>query len=281
MAFAFPDRINDRLVPDDVFAEAYDVLTPGERAVIKTAIARMAAVRGVAHSASRRAATDMRQGFSLHESRGPVAWTVVLWDEAYAGPARVLAALVPAMLAGVPDILTCRVVRDGTPFPKPVLAALELAGQELAAECGPEDALDLAAHCCGQNARGRLILLGRDAVYADIGRIAAERDTPLLRYGAPVRIGIAASTFAAPVSNDSLRLAHPDAALVPFEGDAAQGAFSAVFCAEAAVPGYLGSAPLVLTPGNEAYWSWPGLSRNFFVETDWAVSGDGPTPPAE
>ena len=273
MAFAFPGLIDASLVADAAFGGAYDALAPEERAVIKTAIARMVAGEAPPHDTGVHGVRTLRQGFSLHAATHPAPWALVLWDSAYAGPTRVLAALLPAMLAGVPNILACRVAGGGRVFPRPLLAALELAGQELVADCGPETAATLAARCCGDNAAGRLVLLGRETVFDQIARVAAEHGTPALRYAAPVRIGIAASSFAAPVLDDHLRLAHPDAALVPFEGDAARGQFSAIFCSAESVPAYLGAAPLALCPGNEAYWAWPGLSSGFFRETDLGISG--------
>lgn len=263
MAFAFPGMVESRLVADGVFAKAYDAVTPAERAVIKTGIARMAAFFGPVEGVETHSVTTLREGFCLHADSRRAPWAVVMWDGAYAGAMRVLAALVPAMLAGVTDILACRVGGGGA-FPQPLLAAMELAGQELVADCSPEDAAEIAALCGAADTGGRLVLLGRNAAFDRIAAAALERGTDVRRYAAPVRIGIAASTFVTPSLDDTLRFVHPDAALVPFEGDAAQGNFSAVYCAENAVPQYLGRTPLVLCPGNEGFWRWPGVDRNFY-----------------
>ena len=271
MAFAFPCWIDNFLVADDVFAQAYDACSPEQRAVFKTAIARTAAVCGVGDARVFQSQSRMRQGFSCHSLSHPAPWVVLVWDGAYASPARVLAALVPAMLAGVPNILACRVVRDGTPFPQSILAALELAGQERVMECRPEDVQTLVAACCGTDARGRLILLGRDDVFGDVSSLAAEMGTLTLRYGAAVRIGLALPSSAEPLSEASLRFAHPDAAFEPFTENAT-GRFSAVFCAPAAVQENLNAAPLVLSPGEEGYWAWNGLSLGFFMETAQGIA---------
>lgn len=271
MAFAFPDMVESRLVAEDAFAEAYEVVLPEERAVIKTAIARMAAVHGPADAMDSRSATVSRQGFRLHAESRPAPWAVIMWDGEYAGATRVLAALLPAMLAGVPDILACRVALGGE-FPKPFLATMELAGQELVADCSPEDAVDIAALCCEANCNGRLVLFGVNAAFDRIAAAALERGTPVRRYAAPVRIGVAASSFATPPYDGFLRFVHPDAAWVPIEGDASQGDFSAVFCAEAAVPDYLGRALVVLSPGNEGFWRWPGAGRDFFRAESLGIS---------
>lgn len=276
MAFTFPGDCDASLVADAAFAQAYDALASEERAAIKTAIARMAAVHGTEEAVLARSSGSMRQGFCLHTSSRPASWAVVLWDGAYAGPVRVCAALVPAMLAGVPNIMACRIRGEGAPFPRPLLAALELAGQELVADAPPEDAAGFVARCCEADPRGRLVLLGRNPVFSTISSLAAEHGTPALRYAAPVRIGIAAASFARPVSDDCLRFAQPDAALIPFEGDASRGGFTAIFCAESTVAEYLDAAPLVLSPGHEAYWAWPGLGRAFYRETGHGLSAVDP-----
>lgn len=280
MPFAFPDLIERHLVTDAAFGAAYDAVSPEERAVLKTAIARMAASPTKAAPILRHSVTMTRQGVSLHEQNRPAPWALVLWDAAHAGPTRILAALMPAMLAGVPNILVCRVTADESgktepsgPFPLPLLTALELAGQELAAECDSGTALHLVNACCEADPHGRLVLLGSAAVLDDAARVAASFGVPAYRNAAPVRIGVAASSFSGPVGDDALRFVHPDADLVSFAGDAAPGGFSAVFCAGDRVADFLGTAPLVLSPGNEGYWAWPALDAGFFRETNTGLSG--------
>ena len=272
MSFAFPVSLDEFLVADAAFGAAYDAVSPEERAVIKAAVARMAIVQEKAEALSRYSVTMVRQGFTLHERTCPVSWTVVLWDAAYAGPTRVLAALMPAMLAGVPNILACRIGDHGE-FPAPLLAALELAGQELVAECAPGVALDIVRACCEADGRGRVVCLGQEAVLGEAVRLAASFGVPAYHMASPVRVGIAASSFSEPMQDTYIRFVHPDGALVPFEEDAVNGIFSAVFCAEEHVVNFLGSAPLILSPGNEGYWAWPGLGTVFFRETSMGLSG--------
>lgn len=279
MAFSFPAWLDAHLVADPAFGAAYDSLTQQERACVKTGIARMAAVEENLHPPVEHSHRIMRQGFSLHAYVRPCDWTVVMWDCAYAGPSRILAALLPAMVAGVPNILACCVTEDGTSATDPVLAALELAGQELAAVLPPDGALTLAAHCCetGASARanGRLILLGANAVFDNAAAIAADADTPCRRMAAPTRIGVAASSFANHVPDKYLAFMHPDASLVPFDGEAVEAGFSALFCRPDRVAGYLGKAPLVLSPGNEGFWRWPGIDAAFFRETGLGIFDAG------
>ena len=272
MSFAFPILLDDVLVADAAFGAAYDAVSSEERAVIKAAVARMVTVQEKAEALSRHSVTVVRQGFALHERTCPVSWVIVLWDAAYAGPTRVLAALLPAMLAGVPNILACRVGGSGA-FPAPLLAALELAGQELVAECAPGVALDIVKACCEADGRGRVVCLGQETVFDEVVRLAASFGVPAYHMASPVRIGVAASSFSGSVQDTYLRFVHPDGILVPFEEDAANGTFSAVFCAEEHMMDFLGNAPLILSPGNEGYWAWPGLGTVFFRETSMGLSG--------
>lgn len=279
MAFSFPAWLDARLVADSAFGAAYDALTPQQRACIKTGIARMVALEGGGHPAAELSHRSMRQGFSLHAQTGPADWAVVMWDPARAGASRILAALLPAMLAGVPNILACCVAEDGTAVPAPILAALELAGQELVAVLPPEDILTLASHCCESGAfaqtTGRLVLLGAHPIFSDAARIAAGRDIPCRRMAAHIRIGVAVSSFTKSAHADDVAFVHPDAALVPFEGDVAGDGFSALFCAPERAAGYLDAAPLVLTPGNEGFWRWPGVDAAFFRETRLGILDSG------
>lgn len=280
MTFSFPAWLDARLVADSAFGAAYDALTPQQRACIKTGIARMAAMEDGGHPAAERSDRTMRQGFSLHAQTRPADWAVVMWDPACAGASRILAALLPAMLAGVPNILACCAAEGGKAvLPPSILAALELAGQELVAVLPPEDILTLVSHCCepGMSSRvaGRLVLLGAHPAFSDAARIAAGRDTPCRRMAAHIRIGVAASSFTKPALVDDIAFVHPDASLASFEGDAAEGGFSALFCAPERAAGYLDSAPLVLTPGNEGFWRWPGIDAAFFRETRLGILDNG------
>lgn len=279
MTFSFPHWLDAHLVTDSAFGAAYDALTPQQRACIKTGIARMAAVEDGGHPAAEQSHRSMRQGFSLHAQTRPADWAVIMWDSARAGASRILAALLPAMLAGVPNILACCPAEDGRAVPGPILAALELAGQELVAVLPPEDILTLVAHCCesgtSSQIAGRLVLLGAHPVLGDAARIAAGRDTPCRRMAMRTRVGIEASLFAKPALSEYLTFMHPDASLASFEGDAAEGGFSALFCAPERAAGYLGAAPLVLSPGNEGFWRWPGIDAAFFRETSLSILDNG------
>lgn len=278
MPFSFPDWLEARLVSDAAFGNAYDALAPEVRAHIKTAIARIAAVCGSPDALQNRSARFMRQGFQFYEATRPVDWAVVFWDGEYAGPTRILAALLPALLAGVPNVLACRVApKNSESFPPAVLASLELAGQESAAELSPEEAVALAEHCCRSPWRGRVALLGGASYLAPVA-LAAQNAGTLLRHKTEnVRIAIDAGSLPGDYVTEPhgmLRFAQPDAAfaLVPpqKERGAAETGFSAVLCGENAARNLLCRFPLVLTPGHEACWIWSDMDMAFYQETSRA-----------
>lgn len=283
MAFTFPGYLERSLLPDGVFAEAYAALTPETRAYVKTAIARTAAVCGCPDILRGTRAFDMRQGFVLHEAMRPADWAIVFFDEDYAAPARVLAALLPAMLAGIPDILACRVVSGAAaaPLSPAVLTALELAGQELCAEFDGPGALALFRDCHAASPRGRAVILGGAGSLAPLESFARDVGLPVRRYAAATRIAIDADSLPGACAEEPhgmLRFAHPDAsfALTPPQWE--KGVvehFSAVFCGESAVAALLGRFPLVLTPGHEVCWLWPDMDMDFFREQSRAFAPAG------
>lgn len=271
MDFCFPSCTGQRCLSDEAFGRAYDELTAAERAYIKTAITRCIAALGSCAcpespvTSSRRI---MRQGFSLQEEVRPADWALILWDGRYSGWVRILAALLPAILAGVPNILACRLALPGAaPFPAGVLASMELAGQEQVAEMGRDEALVLLAECVRQSASGRVVLLGEDKNLDALASEAARLGLPVRRKAAPVRIAVEEGLL-----SPLLRFAHPDLTFLPL--NAVYTPFTAVFCSEATARNYAGHVPLVLTPGMEIFWTWRDTDVAFFQEKSlFAFSG--------
>ncbi|CAK7068914.1 MAG: hypothetical protein DELT_01787 [Desulfovibrio sp.] len=273
MEFAFPARFAERYLPDDAFAEAYDTLAPEERAQIKTAITRNIAVQTACACPETGASVSrktMRQGFVIHEETRAADWAAVFWDASYTGWTRILAALLPAVLAGVPNILACQIDSGQADsgravVPPAVLAAMELAGQETVAVMASEEALAFLEECAAQNAAGRVVLLGEDTALDDMAAAAARLGVSSRRYAKPLRIAAEVGLNAS-----VLQFAHPDVAFLPH--DEMYAPFSAVFCEEEFLESHAGRAPLVLTPGQEAFWVWDDLAVAFYQERTRALA---------
>ena len=281
----FPAWLDTALATDAVFAAAYDAVDAPHRAELKLAIARLAACLGEVQTDAENTRRTMRQGFVWHASRRPVDWAVVFWEDGHIGPTRLLAALMPAILAGVPHILACRVRSAeakslppfATPDNAPLLAALELAGQELAADISPDMILGLVRHLedaqrAGRS--GRIAVLGGPSFAAYMSSMLLKAAVPNRLLAAPVTIGIASQGLP-PVyqafPHGMLAFAHPDAVFAPAD-QAAPEPFSAVLCAPESISFWLDHCPLVLTPGQEACWIWPDLSPDFFMDHNQALA---------
>ena len=117
----------DACRPDDaLYADAYEG-TPAElRALLKTAIAFAFHRWPLADDEQLTSRRSARSGFAHSESSSPAGWAIASLGPGFASPARLLSALVPAILAGVGRIL----VISEAPFSPAVCAALELAGLE-------------------------------------------------------------------------------------------------------------------------------------------------------
>lgn len=270
MEFVFPPQFVSRYLTDAYFAEAYDALAPEERAQIKTAIARTIAVLtscGCPESGVSSSRKTMRQGFSFHEHIRPAEWAVIFWDGSYLGWTRILAAILPAILAGVPNIMACRVGAEppSEGMPSAILAAMELAGQELVADMSVEEALSLLDESAGQGFPGRVVLLGADECLDGLAAKASRLGLPVRREATPVRIAVEVG-----LSSSVLQFAHPDIVFLPH--DEMYAPFSAVLCEEAIFDDHIGRAPLVLTPGQEAFWAWQDIGVAFFQEKSQALS---------
>lgn len=290
-------------VDDAAFAVAYETTGDVDRARLKTCIARLHVLYGAAGGAGPgdvregRTATRWRQGFTSLEHAAPCAWALVCVDAAWASAPRLLAAVLPALFAGVGAVAVLRVGGSGQ-WPAPVLAALELAGQEVVADVAPEvlPALLEALVASGNAGRtagagGRLLLLGEHP--DQVSALAHAHGVPVWRDMSLPTIGIASCGDAIDVSDcpdgAALRAAHPDATFVdvpalpqPADGVVSSvplAALSAIACAPAHASAWLNHAALVLGPGHEWCWMHPGLFPIWFARR--AVALLPASPPAD
>lgn len=283
------------LVPDAAFAAAYDATPPERRADLKTCIAALHALFGEKPSSRLTSVANQRLGMAFLDGACPVPWAVICLDPAYASGPRLLAALMPALLAGVHDVRVVRLAPSGSSWPAPVLTALELAGQEQAHDLDLSGLVALLEHRCAQG-RGRLVLLGEAPSSSGIVEIARRASVPVWMEGAPPRIVI--DTYAS-IDREVVRWAHPDADILHAE-DAVRGRCQArmsedglgadrvveddqsagwpvasfrhglsggpdaVCCSVSDAPAWMARTPRVLMPGREGCWVHPDLSPDFF-----------------
>lgn len=287
---SFPRWLYEHLVPDDVFGAAYEDVPAIRRAWLKTAIARLHTLHGASGvswgTSWRRDERQWRQGFTSIAEERPVEWCVVVLSRSHVSGPRMLAGLLPALLAGVADILVVRVADAGAVWHSPVLAALELAGQEAVVNLSQDLMARLAEHLRGAGS-GRFLLFGDEArqmpCFSGVceGAVQVWRE-PLLHgivvaHEAGHGSDVHDSPDAERVDEDVLQWAHPDWSVAPVfapDGDwerALTSASGLQGIAALAGPANLvdsvpDSIPLMLGPGQEGCWAWPELSPAFFMQ---------------
>jgi hypothetical protein len=218
---------------------------------------------------------------------------VLFLGPGFASPARCLAALLPALLAGVPHVAVARVAEDASPWPAPVLAGLELAGQELAFALSPGQAQELAAELEGCCAPGALLGLGWGAGQGADGPELLRWSAPEWRVGAwapagdwdwpglaMAQAGCACEVWLPPKAD----AAPAEAAGLPvrrggWDDFLAAGHAARLVPPELARDALDAGARLVLTPGLEGCWAWPGLTPHRFTHTGLAWAAALPAPP--
>lgn len=163
---AFPPHLEALAVDDALFERAYEALGAEGRAALKQNIALLHVYWGE-HGESQTRSRDFRQGFRAEEHDTPAPFTLLVCDAAYAFPACLTAALMPAVSAGCPLLVPCFIAPEqddaqpgNLPAAAPLLAALELMGVERAFAAQEAEALEFLEHLCASLGRGRLLLLG-------------------------------------------------------------------------------------------------------------------------
>ncbi len=245
--------------PDDaLYADAYEGTPAHLRALLKTAIA-FAFHRWKPDQGERSVTVESpRAGFARTERSRPASWVLAVAAEGFASPARLLAALVPAVIAGVDRII---VVSPAT-FAPAVATALELSGIEDSFVLDDDCAADLYEDLRAASPDGRVVVFPGGGPLTPgqkdlLHRAAADglrvfRDAP-----APRILALGAEEGPLPEeTRERLLWLHPDAELI----DAPAPELRAVFT-QSDVPSGC-AAPFVAGPGMEA--CWPGPSPEFF-----------------
>lgn len=270
--------------PDDrLAASAYENTPAPLRALLKSAIAFHFQFWGEMPTEQTQGVRNPAAGFAWQRAERPVPWTLAVMDPAYASPARLLAALLPAVLAGVDMILV--VCPDQPPAPVQNVA-LDLAGlenlyvvpsagasapaltdvvRELAAQ-GEGRLLLFPTECSRfsplfqtlcETARGLRVRLWQDMPAPRIALVTDDADGK----DGEDRAGEAAL-------RDKLQWAHGDAVVQRVSPGAwpAGNGFAACCAARADVFEKVaaGHTPLLLGPGLEACWLHDGVSPLFF-----------------
>lgn len=235
----------------DAFAGAYAALDGKERAALKTCIARLHRIFGELPAAEGR--TRRFDGaFCLREEQSPAEFVVLACPSSGVPPAALLAALMPAVLAGARHILPCFIARRPAADELPAgngaaahsLAALELAGVEEAFLLSEEGLDDLLQLLRPRAAFGRLLLLGRPP-FCEPQALSA------------LRAGLVCRFLPLPARYYSSRLSRA--------AELGERDFAGAECPDGEDDG--GAMLLSLDAAHEDVWIWPDLGPERFRVT--------------
>lgn len=307
---AAPDATIDATIPsvcqiaDDAFACAYDAVPDGHRAALKTCIAALHVLYGEPPLPRSETFALPRSGMAYGRTERVVPWALVVIDETFCSAPRLLAALMPALCAAVPDVRVVRLAPATSPWPDQLLVALELAGQEVA---GSLEAADIGRLVAGLNEAGggRVLCLGHPESFAAVYQTAFDAGIPVWHDGGTPHITLVEDEG---VDTALVHWAHADArvttvAVDPTVGEDAHStgdaspacgrssamsddgipssahASDAVFCGAVSASSWLSRSRLVLTPTREGCWAFPDLSPVFFIERSLSIGRHVPATP--
>lgn len=286
--FVFPEWLGE-LVPDDsLFAGAYQEVGDRNRALMKTGIARLYDWCGPRKNVSSELSLQWNSGFDSKQTSEPVDYAVILFDPSLLSPARLLAALVPALAGGVKSVLAAR-VGDGAPWRKAILTGLELAGQENVVDLTEGQARRLFTELRDSGRPGAVTVLGPKA--AAINSTALQTASRI-SFWRP-RFSRSAAIWMEDESSfdlDALAFIHPDIVFsvfgaeteLPADNFSYEGTNFDDFLSAIMDVAYLPAtmtdhglrrAKLVLGPGQEACWAWSELHTGHFQfhSTSWTT----------
>lgn len=305
----FPERLQHDSVDDALFQRAYNAVPDTHRAWLKRCIAQLWEHYSMRSPVGARETCETlthHSGLMATQGQRPLSWCLLLLDETLISPARLLAAALPPLLAGVEHVQVVRLCARKKPWPPALLAALELAGVEQVAQCPAQDSGELFQSLV-QTPRSGVVLMPQPLrslarnIWLDLAQ------APGCHLWQPVFSGRAAvlaqDPGAASWDLDILTWSQPDlmvdvwyeegpdglAAAAPLPGGwcVRRGGLAALLQETydlILAPGQhhaeaLRKAPLVLGPGQEGCFIWPGLTPCIFQQSAaaWRFSGDAPS----
>lgn len=268
----WPPAMERGRVADAAFARAYARTPDRHRALIKTGIAAVYAACGGPMPARRRRDEDLGHDLRLVREDGPLDFAVIVCGREFASPARLAAAVLPALCARVGEVAAVRV---GAAWPEPLLVALELCGLETACRLGRRAMAGLWADLAALG-RGAVVLL--DGADRPAGEPGANLDVYCAKTAGRALV---CDGPGAACDREALAVAQPDLALDeaaslpdgPESLDkAAVSGYDALYVGDGGLDAALETAGLVLGPGRESFWLWPRLLPEAFRRPRLAAS---------
>ncbi len=163
--FDYEQLLAKYIIADDVRAKAYEGSSSAQRACLKNAIA-LHSIAGESPNFEQVKRSYTAKGYALDIQKQCVPWVLCICASGYAAPARLIAALMPALLAQVPKIFVGHL---GDDTHTSILLALELLGLDDAFALPSEQSSyeiieNFVISLYNQMGQGRILLLGADNI---------------------------------------------------------------------------------------------------------------------
>jgi hypothetical protein len=252
---------------------AYDTLDPRLRARLKSQIAFLHYYWGEETDKLERRMPWLEH--DIRDLRAPLPWILYFFDQNYASGPEMLAALMPAVLAKSPLIITCRVESGPEPLTLGLSAVFELIGQEQVFSINISEAVRLMNYLAAQNAAalGGVIVFGAADWARTLFWAAWKRNIMCLSLPDNPRIAVKDTCKA---DFELLRWAHPLADIFTFtsanSSEVMREECHAVISDRRDSSDELLLHPLHLQPGCETLWVWPQLSPALFCRRNIGIS---------
>lgn len=260
----WPESFDALRLDDATLALAYEHIPPAMRACIKTGIAFHYSLHGEQPEQWEQRIYNSAQGFAHSRARKAVPWTLLFMEPDYAAGPRLVAALMPALLARVP--LAGVVCVGGVPSTT-ACATLELLGiEDIFCSADVHEAQSLLQHMLPAESTANATAC---ALFLHTGALAplehAARHHGLSTWQETVAPRIALQNGS---GHDTtlLQWCHPDVAFTPLE-HAHMCLTDALFCKSPILrQGVTTTIPLVLAEGMEGIWWHKTLTPQFFQQ---------------
>lgn len=266
-----PEEFKQHQINDTYFEAAYEAIDPKHRVLIKTSLALGHAFYAIFPGKTVSIQENISIGFQLKKILYPISWTILLLDKHYISAPRLAAAIMPAQLAGVKNIIAIWINQNNrlTPeeIPPILLTTLELSGINTVFTLTHIEFLLLIKQLTKVGSGKLLYFLKEESITCS----SLITHIPYWKEYSSHRLVIETN---ADINTEILQWAHPDAKIEPITAHPYfKNIPDALYCTSSSSNHYTSyGIQRLFHPGLEAYWIHPTLSPTSFLHTTWDLS---------
>ncbi len=283
--------IRQNAVSDELFAGAYESLDDWQRGWLKKCVAQLYTWY---HSPPKDCSAYecvWKTGFFSLSSCRPRQWAMILVHQEVPSPAQVLAAAFPPLMAGIDELFVV-IVNHNEYVNYGTLTGLELSGIENVFHCSPKETTRFLESLISTQEPGLVVSLGADCFFSgDLRSFIFSSNIRFVHLRPPERVGLWIEEtqdwhfeilkFIYPgllfeVWGQINISPPPDWSLAT--GDWSQflaEGYDLLYVPSNCVREALSYAPMVLGPGQESCWLWPGFPVDVCYRCKVALSDKG------